>query len=560
MSLFSERLRHYVDGSGIKHPRIAGDAGISTNYLARLLNGSRRPTEQVLGKLVDALRLAPEQAGELYVAAGYTPPIALLSPAMALLARPAEPGVPADEAQIARFTEQWYQLARGIPAHLRPAFLTEMDCMLTYIHYKYNISGGSRLLELRAPGGALDSRREGHGLLEEASALDTIATMIGELWREPDGPPAGQPSAEALSHSPHQVTEMLASIDQLAGSILSGEVSPGSYQPRLVEQIREVLRLGVPWEIRRRIAEALPGICRFDLAGARQVMETLRGDYDKKYGVDIRRRVVESQLALYDADPAELSTVIGLLIPRAGDDIYVALATVEACGDILARLKQRRAVGEAGLPALFSAEQRELSRIQRQLLLAQWDGPELERLQYSLALHDLLCAPDALLLSIGEGVQSPEKLMQYVAARYLERVLAVKPAEALQVYKLLLDTSEHRNVRRTVARAFPSLLRCMNESSLPVRTMTRLIIVTLAQDSDIHIRRTVADYAMQLFHIDREFLLTLLRRLTQDRDEAIRYRLHPVVLRLAEVWMNWYAETAGLVQTRKARTATPFGE
>jgi transcriptional regulator with XRE-family HTH domain len=566
MSLFSTLLRHYVDTSGIKQPRIATDASISTNYLHRLLAGSRNPTPHVVEGLARALHLTAQETGELFAAAGMTPPVSLLHPMLTALAIQGEAtGTSEEEAQNVRFARQCYQLAQTIQVHLRPAFLTEMDNLLTYAHYKYNICGGSRLLDLQVIGA--EHARAGIQL-EEMGALDTIATLIGELWNEP-GQVAEPPEQEHTAQPPTQVTEMLANIDQLAGSILSGEVSTvSSYPPLLVEQIREVLRLGVPWEIRRRIAEALPGICAFDTAGACQIMEALRLDNDKKYEVDIRRRIVEAQVALFETDPSYLPTVIGMLHPQKGDDIYVALATVEACGDIQARVRQRKPgageVTENGSMLLaappLSAEQKVLSQIQRQLLLAGWDGVKLESLQYSVALYDLLCAPDALLISIRDGVDSTEKLMQYVAARYLERVLSVKPTEALQVYTLLLATSEHRNVRRTVARALPSLLRCMNESSLPVRTLTRTIIVTLAADSDIHIRRTVADYAMQLFHIDREFLLTLLRRLTQDRDEAIRYRLHPVVLRLAEVWLVWYAETAGLVKTRRTRTTAPFGE
>jgi hypothetical protein len=68
-----------------------------------------------------------------------------------------------------------------------------------------------------------------------------------------------------------------------------------------------------------------------------------------------------------------------------------------------------------------------------------------------------------------------------------------------------------------------------------------------------------------VFHIDREFLLILLRQMHKDTDQAIRHRLQPVALRLAQVWLLWYAETAGLVDTKHAKRSrnkaiTPFGE
>jgi hypothetical protein len=207
----------------------------------------------------------------------------------------------------------------------------------------------------------------------------------------------------------------------------------------------------------------------------------------------------------------------------------------------------------------ISPELAELVKIQRQVLVGR-EGSELEYLQFSLALYNLLCSPEALLLSIQEGVQSEDKRMQLVAVRYLERVLPLRPLETLQLYLRVLTPTASSNVRRTVARALPALLKVMGEASLPARTLARSVIVHLAQDHDIHIRRTVSDYAMQMFALDREFLLTILRFLYQDRDEAIRQRLQPVALCLAQVWLSWYAETAGLVRTSRHKATTPFGE
>ena len=126
---------------------------------------------------------------------------------------------------------------------------------------------------------------------------------------------------------------------------------------------------------------------------------------------------------------------------------------------------------------------------------------------------------------------------------------------------MLLHSTAKRNVRRTVAKALPGLLQCLKEASLSTRALARAVISDLAADADIYIRRAVADHAMQIFHIDREFLLVLLRQMHKDTDQAIRHRLQPVALRLAQIWLIWYAETAGLVDTKHGRnTAAPFGE
>jgi hypothetical protein len=212
------------------------------------------------------------------------------------------------------------------------------------------------------------------------------------------------------------------------------------------------------------------------------------------------------------------------------------------------------------LQTLLLRSQADLVKVQRQLL-TDWEGVERESLQFSMALYHLLCAPDTLLLSLREGLQSSESLMQWVAARYLERMLPVRPLETLELYKSLLQITTRRNVRRTVAKALPGLLHCLKEASLSTRVLARAVISDLAVDPDIYVRRAVADHAMHIFLIDREFLLILLRLMHKDTDPAIRHRLQPVALRLAQVWLVWYAETAGLVDTkRRPRAEAPFGE
>ncbi len=446
-----------------------------------------------------------------------------------------------------------------------------MKHLLGYARYKYLLSGGTSPLDLDLTLSGISLTGNANGLAQSHQPyLDLIAQLVGELYTEPEEERASH--AEEISQPPQAVEDMLSAIDHLTGNILAGEVSAGNYQPQLIVQTFDLLREGAPWEIRRRIAESLPGLCRLDVSGAERLMETLRLDIDDVRGVDIRRRVVEALPALVEASPPSLPAAIRLLRPRSGDDIYVALATVETCGDIQARIKQilegsldtsvrSGPLRAETLTTTLHQSKIELARIQRELL-ASWQDTERESLQFSLALHNLLCAPDTFLLSLREGLQSSEKLIQLVAARYLERLVSSRPLETLELYKLLLRHTTRRNARRAVAKALPALLQCLKEASLSIRAHARAIISDLAVDPDIYIRRAVADHAMQMFHIDREFLLILLRQMHKDTDQAIRHRLQPVALLLAQVWLIWYAETAGLVDTKQSRhkAVTPFGE
>src|SRR5215472_1942782 len=83
MRKFAQLLTKYVEASGMKQKSIATTAHISYNYVQRLLAGDRNPSDQVVYKLAEAMRLSAEHTGELLAAAGYAPPPDLLHPSAA---------------------------------------------------------------------------------------------------------------------------------------------------------------------------------------------------------------------------------------------------------------------------------------------------------------------------------------------------------------------------------------------------------------------------------------------------------------------------------------------
>lgn len=569
MKEFAPLLGKHLEQSGMKQTHVASAASISYNYLQRLLAGDRNPSNQVVLKLAQALHLNSEQIVALFAAAGFAPPVALLQ---SVSEQPEiDAFLPAPGSGInptTRLTQHLYRLVQDIPEALQAPFFEEMKHYLGYARYKYVFSQGANVLDLERNETQTTPDYHGDDSLHFAShaSLNLLAQLVGELHQNREGGPGVRD--EDVSQQPQVVTDMLSAIDALTGTILSGEITKGYYQPHFIVQTLDLLREGVPWEIRRRIAEALPGLCQIDASGAEHLMEALRLDTDDIRGPDIRRRVIEALPSLVEVSPSALPSTLRLLGPKVGDDKYVALTIAEVCADIQAQIKhlleQRTAPASDNVDtsiATLQEQQRGLAQIQRQLLNS-WEGAEREALQFSLALHNLLCAPDTLLLSLNEGLHSPERLLQWVAIRYAERVLFCRPRETLELYKLVLQPTITRNVRRAVAKALPKILQCLREAPLPTRTLARSVISDLAGDADVYIRRAVADHAMQIFHIDREFLLVLLRQMQKDSDPAIRLRLQPVALRLAEVWLVWYAETAGLVNPKQSRqkALAPFGE
>lgn len=566
MKPFAQLLSTYIASTGIKQTHLAASAHISYNYLQRLLAGDRHPSDQVVYHIAQALRLSPEQTGELLASAGHVPSQAFLQ-AMLEAERDGIPFSEKDAHPLTSLIHRCYRLAQKIPSSHTATFFEEMQHFLGYAHYKYVLCGGTNLLDLAAgKGQAVLNVSPNEAVPFGPPSLNLIAQLIGELHLTPE---AASITGEDSSLSVQAMEQILTAIDHFIGMLWAGEVVDSAYRPDLAQQVFEMVQAGAPWEIRRRIAEALPGLCRLDIEGACRLMETLRTDTDETRGVDIRRRVLEALPSLVEAAPTTLPVVLALLKSRPGDDQYVALTTVEVCGDIQALLSAQEEEKHASpLTPMLSAAQLAQSRAALVHLSQQFTDAghlEQESVRFSLALRDLLSMPDTALVSLREGVRSPEKLIQWVAVRYLERLLPTRPYEVLELYQFALHTTAYRNVRRAVAKAFPSLLRCLNEAALTVRTLARAVIVELATDPDVYVRRAVADHAMQLLSIDREFLLTVLRLMSRDPDQAIRSRLQPIALRLAQIWLIWYAETAGLVDSPSSRdkrdqARVPFGE
>jgi transcriptional regulator with XRE-family HTH domain len=147
MKSLAQVLGQYIEETGMKGTRLASSAGVSYNYLQRLLAGDRHPSELVVYKLAKALRLSAVQTGALLAAAGYLPPLDLLQPSP-VDQRAEEQAPPSEERELSSLAQQIYSLAHEVPEPLREAFLLEMQRYLAYARYRYVLCGGASLLDL----------------------------------------------------------------------------------------------------------------------------------------------------------------------------------------------------------------------------------------------------------------------------------------------------------------------------------------------------------------------------------------------------------------------------
>lgn len=272
-------------------------------------------------------------------------------------------------------------------------------------------------------------------------------------------------------------------IDEALSDLIAGQCSQA-------EAIQDAFADGLPWEIRRRIAEALPTIAR-QCGGPVifQWAQALRRDLDPEYGPDIRRRVVEGVPALLQVYPS----AIDLLEPMEGDNVFVHIAIAESAYD-LGKLDEVRTTLHHG----------------HQLL------PEHAGVIEFLA--GLLDQPPDQAIDTIQNTRTEDRLFRIVCVRVLRRLLSDVPQEALNEYLYFLrrragHPAEHPNVRRPAAIAIPELT-----DLLDTQPLAHVVLQRLAEEDDVFIRRAVGD-SLEMIG-DPE----LVRMLVDDPDPYIRRR------------------------------------
>jgi hypothetical protein len=186
-------------------------------------------------------------------------------------------------------------------------------------------------------------------------------------------------------------------IDDLLGEILArGEAHPLDV---LFASLEESAR-GEQWEVKRRVAEALPRLVQLQPQATQRLAERLRRDYHPDYRADIRRRVVEAVPALYRSlgRPA-----LSLLAYRDQDEVYTAMAAVEVLHDLETAGSITADIAEHHFQTL-QLEQR----------------PQLDQ-EVLIFLRQLLAeateAPDTALASMDQNRSHPERLLWIVIQR-----------------------------------------------------------------------------------------------------------------------------------------------
>jgi 3-methyladenine DNA glycosylase AlkC len=259
------------------------------------------------------------------------------------------------------------------------------------------------------------------------------------------------------------------------------------------------------WELKRRLAEALPALLKVDADRTVALMEVLRVDPpDPEWRTDIRRRVIEAIPSLWQIHAREAKSLLGW---REGDEVYAALATLDALAEI-------------GNPSLTTV-------VGKDLLSHVRDRDHSAIKLYSDILAKQASTPDKALSLIAVHWTDKDRLTRICIARSLHWLLPKRTAQTLKLMHTFLKKEgshpiEHQNVRRALTRNPSGLITLL---SSPYDESAIYILRTLAADQDIHIRRAVCDALPDILEQSAEVTLDLIEEyLLHDRDHFIHER------------------------------------
>ena len=456
MSTFGILLKTYRARAGLSQNQLAAQAGLSASTISRVEKGERGPLakrRQVIA-LAKALGLNQGETDTLLSAADLAPSTA---PELSLHPR----------------DETLYRIARELQA-------LRTDPQLTPAQIRFVEE--TLLLILRGARAALP---------------ETELAVV----------PSGTPTARWLSEEERY-------LDDLLGDCIAGRLPAGTMPFTVFAAVARSPR----WELKRRLAEALPALLTHaerrdvDVGGRVRpvqwtvpLMETLRDDPpDPQWRTDIRRRVIEAVPVLRRIRP---ESVASLLRWREGDEVYAALASLDALADIR--------------DADLSAE------IRTNLLGHMEHGHRQAATLYAEILDHCATDSDAATETIRKHLDHEERLIRICLARSLHRLLPSRPAETLKMMRYFLrqeggQPAEHQNVRRAVAR-HPSGLIGLLHSAYDHAALH--LLRTLTADQDVHIRRAICDVLSDMVAQSPELALDLIEEyLLQDRDRFVQER------------------------------------
>ncbi|MBT9164930.1 MAG: hypothetical protein DDT23_00941 [candidate division WS2 bacterium] len=306
-------------------------------------------------------------------------------------------------------------------------------------------------------------------------------------------------------------------IDELLGILIAGKWEKLKIDP--IEEFFKCLRemcLKSDFEMRRRIAEALPALFKINLEENKEIVGILRRDWDERWKSDNRRRTIEALPYIIDKEKEFVKDNLHII---EGDEIFAIIAMVEII-DVW-----REKVNKKEAEKLFAELKDEMER-------QQYGSDEINATIELWNLLDLIRSePNQAIKMIEELKGSPNIYLQICIARNLKHFSKRFPQTMLSLMEHFIGKDKHKNVRRPIAKE--DSVGCLIELLQNKRHFekSKEVIWKLINDEDDIIRLATFDKVEKVLDIDSEFGNKILQH-------VIEKNRHPKLVERAKTLMK----------------------
>ena len=230
-------------------------------------------------------------------------------------------------------------------------------------------------------------------------------------------------------------------IDDLLGMILGGKWDKLKLDPidEFFTCLKKLLRKS-DYEMRRRVAEALPVLFSIDVEESQELTNTLRTDWDVKWKSDNRRRTIEALSYIVKKNKSIVREYLKIF---EGDEIYTIIAIIEIIciwGD------DNTAAGKA-------EREQMLNNVIDQMKSFGHDNSHIEAISTLWDMLNLMHSnPSDALQRFNELKDDPNIYIQIGIARNLGYFCKQFPEGCIKLMASFIEESRHKYVRRPIAK------------------------------------------------------------------------------------------------------------
>lgn len=290
-------------------------------------------------------------------------------------------------------------------------------------------------------------------------------------------------------------------IDEILGTLIAGTWKKLKIDP-IEEFFATIKRLSKQsdYEMRRRVAEALPALYHIDLEKGKELFKIIRIDWDDNWKSDNRRRAIESLCYLIENDKKFVKNNLHII---DGDEIFTIISLVEI-------------LDKYGEKTSWEGTENRFNELKNELIERKYSSDEIESISELWNILDSIrYNPHQAINKFEDLKDSPNIYVQICIARNLNRLSERFPERILNLMGYFIHKDKHKNVRRPIAKenSIECLISLLQDRRISEKA--KEIIWKLVSDDDEIIRLATFDKVEKILDVNNEFGKRILEHIVE---------------------------------------------